>query len=66
MLRPDLNAKSAPGFARDGKLVYTTRAMRNIRPLIVLVCALAAGEAFAVEGKWTPQQILELAPQELR
>ncbi|HKH43520.1 MAG TPA: S46 family peptidase, partial [Thermoanaerobaculia bacterium] len=40
--------------------------MRNIRPLIALVCALAAGEAFAVEGKWTPQQILELDPQELR
>lgn len=40
--------------------------MRNIRPFIALVCALAAGEAFAVEGKWTPQQILEIDPQELR
>ncbi len=40
--------------------------MGTIRPLFALVCVLAAGEAFAVEGKWTPQQILELAPQELR
>lgn len=40
--------------------------MRTIRPIIALLCALAAGEAFAVEGKWTPQQILELDPQELR
>ena len=37
-----------------------------IRLFIALVCALAAGEAFAVEGKWMPQQILELNPQELR
>lgn len=37
-----------------------------IRLFIALVCALAAGEAFAVEGKWMPQQILELDPQELR
>lgn len=40
--------------------------MRSIRLFIAVVCALAAGEAFAVEGKWTPQQILELDPQELR
>jgi len=40
--------------------------MRIIRTFLALACALAAGEAFAVEGKWTPQQILELAPQELR
>jgi hypothetical protein len=52
-------------------LLYTTRAMKKIRPLIAvhlfaMLWALAAGEAFAVEGKWTPQQILELDPQELR
>jgi hypothetical protein len=45
--------------------------MKKIRPLIAvhlfaMLWALAAGEAFAVEGKWTPQQILELDPQELR
>jgi hypothetical protein len=40
--------------------------MRLIRLLIALVCALAAGEALAVEGKWMPQQILELDPQDLR
>lgn len=52
----------APGRS----LLYTTRAMKKIRPLIAVLCVLSAGEAFAVEGKWTPQQILELDPQELR
>ena len=45
--------------------------MKKIRPLIAVqliagLWAFAAGEAFAVEGKWTPQQILELDAQELR
>jgi hypothetical protein len=41
--------------------------MRIIKRLfIALICALAAGEGFAVEGKWTPQQILELDAKELR
>lgn len=40
--------------------------MKCIRLFIAVVCALAAGEAFAVEGKWMPQQILELDPQDLR
>ena len=40
--------------------------MRTIRLFIALVCALAAGEALAVEGKWMPQQILELDPQDLQ
>lgn len=34
--------------------------------ILALVCALAAGRALAVEGKWTPQQILELDPKWLR
>jgi hypothetical protein len=40
--------------------------MKIIRFALILLCALAAGEAFAVEGKWTPQQILEHDPQWLR
>jgi hypothetical protein len=42
------------------------RAMKIIRAVLALLCALAAGEALAVEGKWTPQQILEHDPQWLR
>jgi hypothetical protein len=33
---------------------------------LILLCLLTAGEALAVEGKWTPQQILEHDPQWLR
>jgi hypothetical protein len=40
--------------------------MKTIRAALALLCALAAGEALAVEGKWTPQQILEHDPQWLR
>jgi len=40
--------------------------MRITRVVLALLCLCAAGEAFAVEGKWTPQQILELDPQWLR
>jgi hypothetical protein len=36
------------------------------RSVLIVLCALNAGEAFAVEGKWTPQQILEHDPQWLR
>jgi len=40
--------------------------MRSARAVLALLFVLAAGEAFAVEGKWTPQQILEHDPQWLR
>lgn len=40
--------------------------MKSIRIALILVSALVAGEAFAVEGKWTPQQILEHDPKWLR
>jgi hypothetical protein len=38
----------------------------TLRTALALLCALAAGEALAVEGKWTPQQILEHDPKWLR
>jgi len=40
--------------------------MKIIRAVLALLCALITGEALAVEGKWTPQQILEHDPQWLR
>ena len=40
--------------------------MQTVRAAVAVLCALSAGEAFAVEGKWTPQQILEHDPQWLR
>jgi hypothetical protein len=40
--------------------------MKTIRAVLALLSVLAAGEALAVEGKWTPQQILEHDPRWLR
>jgi len=40
--------------------------MKIICAVLALLCALVTGEAHAVEGKWTPQQILEHDPQWLR
>jgi len=40
--------------------------MKIICAVLALLCALITGEAHAVEGKWTPQQILEHDPQWLR
>jgi hypothetical protein len=40
--------------------------MKILRFAPILLSLLAAGEALAVEGKWTPQQILEHDPKWLR
>jgi hypothetical protein len=40
--------------------------MKILRFAPILLCLFAAGEALAVEGKWTPQQILEHDPKWLR